>query len=290
VKDNLDLRHRFIEVFRVAAVQAGSVARRLQGKVCLEMKRGEDSPEGAALTAVDMAAQDVILHFLHRFIPDAAIDAEEDTETVSLFPTAAPDRPLIVIDPIDGTLNYSRASADYAVMGALLLSGFYEAALIYFPARGEMFWSIRGEGCRAWKEGGPDVPVHPNPPPQRVLITPWFPRSWSKMLRSAGFEEEVSRCSAVDASVAATGRAAASVSRGRPDRRRALGYLLTLEAGGAVRFGKETWRGEDPLNLPADRIRVAVAGTVAAVEKIDQLAFDEVRHSLDVDVIPGISE
>ncbi len=279
MEKNPDLPHLFIDVFRLAALQTGTVARCLQGKVCLEEKRGEDSPEGAALTAVDMAAQDVILYVLHRYFPDAAIDAEEETETVRLFPRAAPDRPLIVVDPIDGTLNYSRGSGNYAVMGGLLISGIYTAALIYFPAAQEMFWAVRGEGCRAWRAREREKKVHVDSPPQRVLITPWFPRSWSKMLRSAGFEEEVSRCSAVDASVAATGRAAASVSRGRPDRRRAVGYLLTLEAGGTVRFGNESWQGEDPLNIPADRVRLAIAGTTAAVEKISRLGLDEARNS-----------
>ncbi len=285
---NANWSHRFIEVFRVAALQAGSVARRLQGKVCLEEKRGEENPEGAALTAVDLAAQDVILHILHRYFPEAGIDAEEETDTVSLFPPPRPDHPLIVIDPIDGTLNYSRGSTDYAVMGALLSSGVYTAALVYFPARRTMFWAVQGEGCRSWKEGGPETSIHADSPPQRVLITPWFPRSWSEKLRAAGFEEEVSRCSAVDASVAATGRAAASISRGRPDRRRSIGYLLTLEAGGTVRFGKDSWQGEDPANIPPDRVRVAVAGTSAAVERITRIGLDESQNPSAL--IPEIAE
>ena len=69
---------RFIEVFRLCALQAGSVARYLQGKVTVEQKAGQGSPEAAALTAVDLATQDVILQALAAALPELAVDAEED--------------------------------------------------------------------------------------------------------------------------------------------------------------------------------------------------------------------
>src|SRR5688572_7819916 len=112
----------FIDAFSLAARQAGAVARRLQGEVRLRQKGGS-TPESAALTAVDLATQDVILLALRRALPDVAVDAEEDTETVALFEPAAPGRALVVIDPVDGTLNYSAGSTDYAVMGSLVADG-----------------------------------------------------------------------------------------------------------------------------------------------------------------------
>src|SRR5688572_24641297 len=110
---------RFVEVFRVAALQAGQVARYLQGQVQKHEKPGEVTAESAALTAVDLAAQDVILHQLWAAEPRLRIDAEEDTELVSRFQDAPEDAPLVVIDPVDGTLNYTLGSQDYAVMGSL---------------------------------------------------------------------------------------------------------------------------------------------------------------------------
>ena len=84
----------FIEVFRLAALQAGSLARRLQGEIQPQTKKNFTTPESAALTAVDLAAQDVILHLLHQAFPEVAIDAEEETDTVHLFPPFREDRPL----------------------------------------------------------------------------------------------------------------------------------------------------------------------------------------------------
>jgi len=155
---------RFVEVFRLAALQAGQVARYLQGQVQNQEKAGETTAESAALTAVDLAAQDVILHQLWAEAPELRVDAEEDTELVSRFASAASDAPLVVIDPVDGTLNYTLGSQDYAVMGALLVRGFYEAAVVAFPAHGELYSAIRGAG--AWverKDGVPERLVAPPP-------------------------------------------------------------------------------------------------------------------------------
>ena len=63
---------QFIEVFRLAALQAGALARRLQGEISGETKKNFSTPEGAALTQVDLAAQDVILHLLHETFPQGA--------------------------------------------------------------------------------------------------------------------------------------------------------------------------------------------------------------------------
>jgi hypothetical protein len=46
----------FIEIFRLASIQAGCAATRLQSDVSLGEKPGQATPEGAALTSVDLAA------------------------------------------------------------------------------------------------------------------------------------------------------------------------------------------------------------------------------------------
>ena len=66
---------RFIEVFGLAARQVGCVAVHLQGEISLRTKKGERTPEAEALTAVDLAAQDVILLLLHSAFPESGVDA-----------------------------------------------------------------------------------------------------------------------------------------------------------------------------------------------------------------------
>ncbi|MFO7963409.1 MAG: inositol monophosphatase family protein [Desulfobacterales bacterium] len=257
----------FIEIFGLAARQAGFVARHLQNGISLGSKKNQKSPEAEALTAVDLAAQDVILTLLHHAFPDAAVDAEEETDTVGLFNTRGPGKPLIVVDPIDGTLNYSRGSSEYAVMAGWLEHEVYRAVLVHFPAMAATYWAIREGGARQ-RTGDTDGPVSIGPVPKRVRVTPRVPGTCRRILQDIGFEIVVSRCSAVDATAPVSEDAAAAVSLGRPERRRAVGFLITAEAGGVVRIGERWWKGEDPLTLPADAAFTIVAENRETAERI----------------------
>jgi fructose-1,6-bisphosphatase/inositol monophosphatase family enzyme len=271
--DTADRRHgsaeqqerRFIEVFSLAARQAGCVAQHLQAEIRAHTKEGALSPEAAALTAVDLAAQDLILLLLHDAFPEAAVDAEEETSTTALFPAAAPQRPLIVLDPIDGTLNYSRGSPDFAVMGAWLRDGAYRAALVYFPRWGELYWTREGIGCWRQRDGGEPEPVRAAGPRDRVLVHPQLPAAWLEALRAAGFVPEISHCSAVDATAPLSRRGAAAVSLGPHSRRRPTALYLTLQAGGTVLFRDRPWQGEDVIGLcgPGDPIISAADAELA---------------------------
>lgn len=258
----------FIDVFRLAALQAGAVARHLRGKVKAERKGGHN-PESEALTAVDLATQDVILHALKARLPDVAVDAEEDTPLAHAF--APPDgRPLVVIDPVDGTLNYIRGSDDYAVMGALIRDGVFTASVIYFPEHGTLYHAVRGGGCHGGPLGAPRR-LQVSTPVDLLMVSPGVRGAAEEALGAVGIPVERCRCSAVDSSAPATGRARAAVSDRRPDRRRALGYLLTVEAGGVVHIGGRRWSGEDPATLPAADWAVIAESEETAARVADAL-------------------
>jgi len=259
---------KFIDIFRIAALQAGSAARRLQGEVSLQTKRGQTSPEGSALTAVDLVAQDIVLHLLHAALPEVAIDAEEETETVQLFPPVEDGRPLVVLDPIDGTLNYARGSQNYAVMAGLINEGAYEAAVVHFPAWRQLFWARRHHGC--WQQLDVDdsrqIRVKGTRP--LLLVAPMVPKSRRSKLKDLGFEVRVSHCSAVDSSAPAIDQAAGALSVTGLGRRRAIGLLLTLEAGGVVKIGGRDWQGEDPLSVSVARGPTVVADSEDTARRI----------------------
>jgi len=258
----------FIEVFRLAALQAGWVTRRLQGEVRSKSKKGERSPERAALTSVDLAAQDIILLLLHEAFPQLNMDAEEETDTLGFFPATDTQRPTIVVDPVDGTLNYSEGSRDYAVMGAWIEAGVYRSALVYFPHLGETYWASQGHGCRLEKGGKTPEEVTIGRLPARVLVTSEVSKQQCEAVRDIGFEVMRTRCSAVDATAPITGRAAAALSSGRPDRRRAIGCFPTLEAGGVLWTGDRWWAGEDPLTMPTYIGSTILADSKDTVERI----------------------
>ncbi len=264
------LEQHFVEAFALAATQAGAVARRLQKKVPAETKAG-GTPEAEAVTAVDLAAQDVILHLLHRQLPGVAMDAEEETETLALFADGDPAHGLVVVDPVDGTLNYIRGSSDYAVMGALIRGGRYAAAVVHFPASGSTYWAVRDQGCYEGRPDGSRCLCKGGGAEELVFYTPDTPESWKVRLARAGARLELSRCSAVDSSAPAIGRARAALAPSRAGRRRSIGLFLTLEAGGAVRMGGRPWRGEDPVTLDPSLGPTVVADTEETADFLVQL-------------------
>lgn len=260
---------RFVDVFWAAAQQAGAVARHLQGHVRDMGKEGSDSPESAALSVADLAAQDVVLLRLAEEFSDLAVDAEEDTEIVARFRPPARGRPLAVVDPIDGSLNYLDGSPDYAVMAAWIEDGRYTAAVVCFPAWRGTWWAVRGGGCHRRSAGGRDTPVllRDRALPGCVLVPSSTPGDACARVQARGVSLETSRCSAVDAAAPVLGRALGSVYASNPDRRRAIGFLLVTEAGGSVRFADGPWDAVDPEASP-DRGACAVARDDALAQEL----------------------
>jgi fructose-1,6-bisphosphatase/inositol monophosphatase family enzyme len=264
-----DLADRFVASFRLAARQAGALAMRLQGEVVAGTKPGQETAESAALTVADLAAQDVVLLALHEALPGIAIDAEEETDSVELFAPAAAGRPIVVVDPIDGTLNYSRGSPDFAVMAALVVDDRYEASVVHFPRRQVTFWARRGGGSWRAGPGGAAEPVSVRPA-ARLLVSPDVGERVRAGLAGGEQSVELSRCSAVDACAPVLAPPAAALSAGGPDRRRAVGFLVTLEAGGVVLLADGSgWDRRDPRGLPPEACGChAVAADAAAARRL----------------------
>lgn len=270
---------RFLRAAAVASRQAGHVARYLQGRVENLGKSAHGTPESEALTAVDLACQDVFLELVRRELPDAAVDAEEDTALAMSAPAEGPGRPLVVLDPVDGTLSYLKGSDDWAVMSGLIEDGYFAAVHLEFPSLDRTVWAARGRGCwiregaaaeRRVVLGDPDLAL-----PRRVLCGAWFPKPGADALVGLGLEVVRSRCSAVDATAPILGRGCGAITRYRVDRRHAIGLVASLEAGAHVRVGDRVWAGEDPATLPDDG-----RPTVLAVDARDAEAWQSALSSV----------
>lgn len=258
---------------RLATAQAGAVSLHLRGEVA---NRGKDeaTPESAALTAVDLATQDVILHQIVRAMPEVAVDTEEDTAAVAWFPPEDGQRSLVVLDPIDGTLNYSEGRDDYAVMGSLVTDGLTQAAIIHFPVFALTLWGVRGRGC--WRVVGTEAPsrVESLVAPARALLTARAPKRWEDRLAALGYEPSRSRCSAVDSTAPVLERAVVACGDGVPDRRGAIGFLITTEAGGCVLLDDRPWQGEDVASLDGPVQRSVVADCVSTAKAVTAAIAD----------------
>jgi myo-inositol-1(or 4)-monophosphatase len=136
----IDLRQSAI----AAARRGGEVLLRKMGEAgrSIDRKGAQDF-----VTDADRASQKAIVEFLQRRHPDHAIRAEEGLEI------EAADRPLWVIDPLDGTTNFIHGYPCFSVSVAVMREGRVMAGAVHDPTRDEMFDAARGAG--AGMNGGP---------------------------------------------------------------------------------------------------------------------------------------
>ena len=124
------------EVARACASEAGRIAMEAFGARQDVRVKGR----GNVVTETDLAAEQAILALLREEYPDHATLAEETAGEASR------EGWLWVIDPLDGTHNFSRGIPYFATNIALCLDGEPLLGLTYAPATGEEFFAQRGAG------------------------------------------------------------------------------------------------------------------------------------------------
>lgn len=228
---------RFLDRMSLAARQVGVVALQFHGKVANRGKEVGAGYENAlhraaaeALSDVDLAAQEILLLALAEHYPFVRVEPEEETPLVARF--AGNDSPYtVVLDPIDGTLNYISLGGQFAVAVGLLEHERFVASLVYFPLRGELHRAVRDAGSRVERVAAApqgtvplsrDVVFHDTATPAEAIAA----------IERLGLTCTRSGCSMVDSTVAATALGVASFCARRPSIRRAIGALVSREAGG----------------------------------------------------------
>lgn len=147
--------NQFIQKMSLSVRQAGVLAKNLQGRVENEPKKQVHKPgdskrtkaQREAKTVIDETVQEILLQTaLEIFKPDEiTLDAEEDTPLKKLFKLQKSELTLI-IDPIDGTIEYLSGTDAYSVCVGLAYSGVMQSAMVYFPVR-DHFYYINGQGA-----------------------------------------------------------------------------------------------------------------------------------------------
>ncbi|GGI07922.1 inositol monophosphatase family protein [Egicoccus halophilus] len=199
--------------------------RRASGRVTPTAK-----DDGTPVTALDHEVDDRLRTVLERELPDHGVLSEEHD-------TVVPDTEWCwVVDPIDGTSNFTAGLPWWCVSVALTHGGEVVYATIDAPALGRRYEAVRGEGATrdgetvrvrgpvAWDDASQGhVPV--------MLTT-----GTARRARGAGLalNPRVMGSTALDLAVVAEGVAAASVAAIPHVWDVAAGMLLVREAGGAV--------------------------------------------------------
>ncbi len=93
------------------------------------------------VTEADKGSECIIIDFIHSHYPDHAILSEEsgDDHRQACYQW--------VIDPLDGTVNYSAGIATYCISIGLKVDGVTHMGYVYAPTLDEEFWAIKGKGA-----------------------------------------------------------------------------------------------------------------------------------------------
>lgn len=127
------------------AVKAARAAGSIINRAALDVERLQITSKGANdfVTEVDHAAEQAVIEVLLGAYPGHAILAEESGRQHG----ARHSEFLWIIDPLDGTTNFIHGFPVYAVSIALAFRGKVEQAVVYDPARNDLFYASKGRGA-----------------------------------------------------------------------------------------------------------------------------------------------
>ena len=140
-----------LSVAVAAAQAAGEVLMSYFGQgVSISIKNGESAD---LVSEADINAEQAVIRVIRATYPDHAILGEESaTDTDPNSPS------LWVIDPLDGTTNFLHDVPHFAVSIGYFEHGQPVCAVIFNPARGDMYTAVKGHGATY-----NDRPIHVSP-------------------------------------------------------------------------------------------------------------------------------
>jgi fructose-1,6-bisphosphatase/inositol monophosphatase family enzyme len=108
--------------------------------------------QGELVTIADIATENELARQFRKLLPQSNVLGEESfAEDPALMELMSSQDPVWIIDPIDGTGNFTRGTPCFAVMVALLNQGKVQAGWIHDPISQKTCYAVAGEG--AWCDG-----------------------------------------------------------------------------------------------------------------------------------------
>jgi fructose-1,6-bisphosphatase/inositol monophosphatase family enzyme len=106
---------------------------------------------GDYVTIVDRESEAFLSESLARLLPEARVIGEEAASEDPAILDRIGDGVAWIIDPLDGTNNFTEGKPPFAIMIGLAIDGVREAGWIYDPIGNRMCHAARGGGC--WVDG-----------------------------------------------------------------------------------------------------------------------------------------
>ena len=224
-----------LEFCRSLAAEAGRLAHGAFGSPSISLKGRHDE-----VTAMDREVERFIRAAIAKAFPQDAVLGEEDGASEGL---AAAER-VWIIDPIDGTANYTRSIAHYCVSIGYVERGVPTAGALHDPSHERLYFAERGGG--AWMAEGDAVAKRLAVSPVASLDAATVECGWSLRRPQADYLAMVKRVLDAGCSFRRAGSGAlglADVAAGRTEGYCELhinswdcaaGLLLVSEAGGRI--------------------------------------------------------
>ncbi len=217
------------------AQQAGAL---LQERFSLRGNRASLKPDRTVVTEADSLADRLIAQAIQERFPQDILLSEE------LHPVyySKPSSRVWVVDPLDGTVNFSLGLPIWGVSVACLVEGFPEIGVLYFPMLGELYTCQRGKGAFFNSEA-----LHIPPPDQNkpVSFFSCCSRTHRRYQVSVRYKTRILGSAAYTFCLVARGAAILGFEATPKIWDIASGWLLVTEAGGVV----ETLDGTQPFPL-----------------------------------------
>lgn len=132
---DIQISDKRVEMATIAAKEAGMQAYKLQNEATAETKQ-----DGSTVTTADRNAETLIRDILESHF-ETPILGEEETRTQEIADT------YWVVDPIDGTENYSRGQPLYSTSVGLIEDGEPTIGAVYVPETDHLFYGKTNHGA-----------------------------------------------------------------------------------------------------------------------------------------------
>jgi len=185
------------------------------------------------VTSADLESEENIINIIKKEFPDHEILAEESGSTGS-------HDYVWVIDPLDGTVNFSRSSPIFGISIGLMHKNELVLGVISLPALNQIYWAIKGEGAYANNQiihvsdkDGSDASIY-FAGVRKVSHDINAKNGFLSLVKEFPANFRLYGCAVYNSTSVATGKAEALVSYSEKPVDVAAGILIVQEAGGIV--------------------------------------------------------
>ena len=203
-----------------------------------------DKGGGDFVTLADQESEALLTRALADLLPGSVVVGEEAVHgDASILARLSGDAPVWIIDPLDGTNNFTRGSDLFAVMAALVVKGQTVLGAIHLPVRRETATAELGSGAFMAGRKLRTAPPRPLGELRASVHTRYLPQPLRARATAATQQfrsnEEVFCCGQVYVALA-DGRFDGALYWRTHPWDHAMGELILAEAGGVTAYSDES--------------------------------------------------